>query len=289
MSDLRDKLVKENESINWEPDYIKEGRFGEWLREVKDWAISRERYWGTPLPIWLCENEKCGKRKVVGSIAEISKKPNNNYCLVRHGEAENNVKNVLSSVADVPHMLTENGRHQVEQLAEALAGRKFDMAFVSPFMRTRETFEILNKKLGLTKDQIHFRDEIGELQTGVWNGKKVSDFVKVFKHDERFERGPEGGETYADVKKRVGKFLFELEDKYQGKNILIVSHEAPIFLLSASAHVWDRKEALEKRGYNYFIENAKNIDLDFSITPRNSEYELDLHKPNIDGKIFGKI
>ena len=286
MTDLRDKLVKENEGINWEPDYIKKGRFGEWLREIPDWAISRERYWGTPLPIWLCQNEKCGKRKVVGSIEEISTKQNNNYCLVRHGEAQNNVDDILSGVADVRHMLTENGCKQVEELAESLAGRKFDLAFVSPFMRTRETFEILNKKLGLSKDQIYFEDAIGELQTGVWNGKKVSDFVKEFKHHERFERGPEGGETYVDVKKRVGKFLFDLESKYKGKNILIVSHETPIFLMTASAHGWDRKEALEERGSNYFIENAKHLDLEFSVASRNSEYELDLHKPNIDDVVL---
>ena len=282
MSELRDNLVKENEGINWEPNYIKEGRFGEWLREIKDWSISRERYWGTPLPIWLCENEKCGKRKVVGSITEISKPSNNKYCLVRHGEAQNNADDILSGIADVPHILTTKGRKQVEELADVIGDRKFDMAFVSPFVRTKETFEILNKKLGLTIDQIYFRDEIGELQTGVWNGKKVSDFVKEFKHDERFERGPEGGETYADVKKRVGKFLFELENKYKGKNILIVSHETPIFLMTASAHGWDRKQALRERGTNYFIQNAKHHDLEFSVTPRNSEYELDLHKPNID-------
>ncbi len=286
MSELRDVLVKENEGINWEPSYIKEGRFGEWLREIKDWSISRERYWGTPLPIWLCENEKCGKRKVVGSIAEISKPSNNKYCLVRHGEAQNNVDDILSGIADVRHMLTENGRNQVEKLANELGDRKFDMAFVSPFMRTRETFEILNRRLGLTKDQIHDAPEIGELQTGVWNGKKVSDFVKEFKHDERFERGPEGGETYADVKKRVGKFLFDLENKYNGKNILIVSHETPIFLMTASAHGWDRKQALIERGTNYFIQNAKHHDLEFAVSPRNSEYELDLHKPNIDDVVL---
>ncbi|OGL97642.1 hypothetical protein A2304_04195 [Candidatus Uhrbacteria bacterium RIFOXYB2_FULL_57_15] len=69
MSSLRDKLLEENEKINWEPSHIRDGRFGEWLREVKDWAFSRERYWGTPLPIWVCE--ECGDKQCVGSFAEL--------------------------------------------------------------------------------------------------------------------------------------------------------------------------------------------------------------------------
>ncbi len=68
MSELSEELVKNNENINWIPENIKEGRFGEWLRGVKDWAISRERYWGTPLPIWECE---CGKIRVVESVKEL--------------------------------------------------------------------------------------------------------------------------------------------------------------------------------------------------------------------------
>ena len=69
MSALREELIHENESINWEPSHIREGRFGEWLKDVKDWAISRSRYWGTPLPFWECE--KCKAFKVIGSIAEL--------------------------------------------------------------------------------------------------------------------------------------------------------------------------------------------------------------------------
>src|SRR3989339_932885 len=68
MSELRDELLKQNANIHWEPDHIRDGRFGEWLREVKDWAFSRERYWGTPLPIWESED---GEKLCVGSFEEL--------------------------------------------------------------------------------------------------------------------------------------------------------------------------------------------------------------------------
>ncbi|MEK6913207.1 MAG: isoleucine--tRNA ligase [Nanoarchaeota archaeon] len=68
VSEVRDKMVKNNEKINWEPDHIKDGRFGKWLEGAKDWGISRSRFWGTPLPIWKCS---CGEKKVIGSVEEL--------------------------------------------------------------------------------------------------------------------------------------------------------------------------------------------------------------------------
>jgi isoleucyl-tRNA synthetase len=71
-SAFRDKLVGLNNTINWVPEHIRTGRFGNWLENNIDWALSRERYWGTPLPIWECE--KCKHREGVGSVQELSEK-----------------------------------------------------------------------------------------------------------------------------------------------------------------------------------------------------------------------
>ncbi len=68
MTAVRDQLVRNNRTINWMPDNIKEGRMGTWLENVHDWGLSRERYWGTPLPVWRCE---CGHIHVIGSRKEL--------------------------------------------------------------------------------------------------------------------------------------------------------------------------------------------------------------------------
>jgi isoleucyl-tRNA synthetase len=72
-SQFKDEFLKNNDRINWLPEHIREGRFGDFLRNNVDWALSRERYWGTPLPIWVCE--KTGRMEAIGSYAELLDKP----------------------------------------------------------------------------------------------------------------------------------------------------------------------------------------------------------------------
>lgn len=68
----KERLLANNQQIHWVPEHIKEGRFGNWLENNIDWALSRERYWGTPLPLWVCDS--CGHTEVVGSVKELSER-----------------------------------------------------------------------------------------------------------------------------------------------------------------------------------------------------------------------
>ena len=74
MSDVREKMIKNNEEVNWIPESVGKNRFGDWIANAQDWALSRNRYWGTPLNIWECD---CGHKHSVGSIEELKKMSNN--------------------------------------------------------------------------------------------------------------------------------------------------------------------------------------------------------------------
>jgi isoleucyl-tRNA synthetase len=81
---FKDRLVGNNQQIYWVPEHIREGRFGEWLENNIDWGLARERYWGTPLPFWVCDNPKCEHQECVGSVAELGQKTGRKFMNPRY-------------------------------------------------------------------------------------------------------------------------------------------------------------------------------------------------------------
>ena len=212
------------------------------------------------------------------------KKSGNKYFVVRHGEADNNVKDFISSDPKNSSHLTEKGKEQAAKAGGNLKSEKIDIIFSSPFARARETAEIIARKLQIEPSDIIIENRIGELNAGIFDGKSVSEYTDYFtSFEERFVKNPPRGENYSDIKKRTADFIYDIEKRHSGKNILIITHDSPAWLMFAGAFGMTVKEALLMWGDGeFFIENAEIKKLDFVPLPRNEDYELDLHRPYID-------
>ncbi len=286
MSKLRKQLLKNNEKINWVPAHLKQGRFGEFLNEAKDWAFSRERFWGTPLPVWQCE--KCGEHKVIGSLEELERyryRGKNTYFLLRHGfrvqsHDDNGEGLTASQLALDKYDLTPEGIKMIEEVAERIKeGGGLDLIFSSPFLRTRHSAEIIAKKLGLEVKIDHRLKEIdegpaceGKPRTACLPPDKKPDF------DYKFG----GGESWREVRTRMFSVIREIDQKYEGKKILLVGHGDPLWLLYSLTKGLSEREAIAKRTAVY-MEKGELRQVDLKNYPYDESGELDIHRPYVDG------
>ncbi len=289
MSKLRKQLLAQNKKINWMPQHVKKGRFGEWLHEAKDWNLSRERYWGAPLPIWECK--KCGHTAAIDGLDSLSKlvgPAQNRYWVMRHGEAEHNVLGILDS-GPRNSPLTPKGKKEVAREAKRLKKAGIDVIISSEVMRAKLTAEIVKKELGVK--HLHFDKRLNEIFFGPkFEGGPVRAYWTAYPtHEERYEKRPPGGESLRDVRARAWQLLKDCEKKYSGKKILFVSHGDPIIMMIEAATGLSEKKTvadyLESRGMLHSLYPKKGVPRAMHVRwgPRDETGGLDLHRPFVDG------
>src|SRR3989344_3415414 len=135
---------------------------------------------------------------------------------------------------------------------------KIDTIFSSPFLRTKQTAEIVARTINISPEQIKFDGRIAEVRFGDFENKTIDEFHKSFKKGiEQFTEAPEGGENFSEVKRRVGDFLSEIDTKFEGKTILVVTHEAPAWMIFTASlgltpqraeSIWPDKSGFIKNG-----------------------------------------
>ena len=175
---------------------------------------------------------------------------NNQYFILRHGQSLGNIKKIACCWPEkIYSPLTKKGEKQIQEVGQKLKKEKIDLIFSSDLLRTKQTAKIIGKELGL-KPKLDKR--LREVNVGIFNGKPIKEVGRFWDREgklsplehylKRFQFAPPKGETYTEIEKRLSEFIKEIDKKYQGKNILIVSHQRPLTLLEKAIYNYDFKK-----------------------------------------------
>jgi len=192
----------------------------------------------------------------------------NTYYIVRHGETVYQTKKekIIYPWPEVsPLSLTNRGVKEIKTLAKKLKKAKvdelrssprcadacvIDLIYSSDIFRARQTAEIIAKELGL---KVNFDSRLRDINLGIYHGRKKEEFYRDFPRvfPLRFIKRPPGGESWQDVQKRMLNFLKKIDKKQKGKNILIVSHGDPLWLLEGAIKGWNLEKFSKTSKPNY--------------------------------------
>lgn len=284
---FKDRMVSENRAVGWVPAHIRDGRFGNWLADAREWAVSRDRFWGAPVPSWKVE--KTGAHIIVRSLEELRVKmrPRNRYFFVRHGHSVSNEKGVLNCKKEAGDGLTEKGRAQAATIAQKLQGVKPTIIFHSPLTRAQETAAAIAKETGA---QMIEEPLLTELQVPNLHNRSIRELWKsahslgAFRD---FSKSIAGGESLLDMYRRALQFFEKVDREYKDADIVVVTHRAVINAARSVAPTHAQFAKLYKRfTVLKSVPNAGVCPVRYVHLQRDENGEVDLHRPYVDDVVL---